>query len=190
MDDDGVLIQRYLGGDADAFEELVRRHQNVLFAFLLGRTRSRPLAEDLLQETFLRMLTHLPEYRHRDRLRSWLFRIAHHLVIDDVRARPPGQVSLDARPARLEGEGPAAGDTLPAPDARRPDRIAEGREEAARARAALDRLVPAQREVVLLRQAGLAFKEIARIQGCSINTALGRMHDAVLILRRALEADA
>lgn len=190
MDDDGTLIRRYLDGDAGAFDELVRRHSGVLLAFLLQRTGDRTLAEDLLQEVFIRMLTHLGTYRHRDRLRSWLFRIAHNLVVDEYRGRRAGTVSLEERVGRSDDPGPSLGDLLPADDARRPDRIAEGREDLARTRRAMDALTPAQREVVLLREAGMPFKEIARMQRVSINTALGRMHDAVQSLRARLEADA
>jgi RNA polymerase sigma-70 factor (ECF subfamily) len=191
VDDDGELLRRYLAGEAEAFDELVLRHQRPLFTFILNRVRDRGLAEDLLQETFARMLTHMADYRHRGRLRSWLFRVAHNLIIDDLRKRKGAVfVSIDERTEGPRGGGLALHERLPAPRRDEPDRIAEGADLAAVADRAARRLAPVQREVFLLRQAGLPFKEIARLQRCSINTALGRMHDAVQGLRRLLEEEA
>ena len=187
MDDDGELLQRYLEGDIGAFDELVRRHSPSVFAFIVHHTRERTRAEDVLQEVFIRMLTHLHEYRHRGRLRSWLFRIAHHLVIDEARQRRAARlISTETRPAAQGETGPTLGDLLPAPEQQQPEQRAERRELAAAAEDALGLLAPAQRDVFLMRQAGLSFKEIAHLQSCSINTALGRMHDAVLALRARL----
>jgi RNA polymerase sigma-70 factor (ECF subfamily) len=187
VDDDGVLISRYLDGDAGAFGTLVRRHSPALFAFLLWRLRDRHRAEDVLQDTFLRMLTHLGKYRHSGRLRAWLFSIARNLAIDTERAGGAGVlVSTEQAP----GEGmPTVGDLLPAPDSTRPDVIAERREGYAAARGALADLPASQREVFLMRQSGLTFREVARIQKVPLNTALGRMHDAVTRLRKRLKTE-
>lgn len=189
VDEDGVLIRRYLEGDAGAFDELYRRHGSPLFAFFLVRCRDRARAEDLLQELFLRVVTHLPRYRHSGRFRGWLFRIAHRLLIDEARRR--GGVVLVSSDAPVgAGDHPAPlGDSFAGPERLQPEQAAERGEAAAAATRALGRLSPAQREVFQLRQAGVAFKEIANIQGVSINTALGRMHDAVTSLRRQLQGE-
>lgn len=186
MDEDGALIRRYLDGDAQAFDELYRRHGPPLFAFLLVRCRDRARAEDLLQELFLRVVTHLPRYRHSGRFRGWLFRIAHRLLIDEARRR--GGVVLVSSDAPVgEGDRPTSlGESFAGPERLQPEHAVERGEAADAAVRALARLSPAQREVFQLRQAGVAFKEIAQLQGVSINTALGRMHDAVTNLRRQL----
>lgn len=187
MDDDGALIRQYLDGDSEAFNELMRRHASAIFGFLLLRVRDHQLAEDLLQEVFLRMLGAVRRYRHQDKLRAWLFRIARNLVIDHERRKAGIKlVSADTEVYAGQPGGPTVGEMLPGPDWMRPDRLAESRDEADAARQALANLAPAQQEVFLLRQAGMSFKEIARLQGCPVNTALGRMHDAVNTLRRQL----
>jgi RNA polymerase sigma-70 factor (ECF subfamily) len=185
-EDDGTVIDRHLDGDTDAFEILVHRHGPAIMGFLRWRTRDPILSEDLLQETFLRALQALRSYRHRDRLRAWLMRIARNLVIDHERRRSGRLVPLDAPLSAAEPDGATLGDLLPAPARWEPEPLVERRELAARARAAVDRLAPVQRDVFLMRQAGLSFKEIAKTQECSINTALGRMYDAVNHLRRNL----
>ncbi len=188
MDDDGALIERYLEGDSPAFDEIVRRHSAPLFWFILRRTRNRELAEDVLQETFLRMLNHLDTYSHRGKLRSWLFRIAHNRIVDEARRRGNAVVlPLDAAPESEDGSGRSFAESLAGPGRHDPAFAAETSEAARAARDGLARLPAAQREVFLLRQSGIPFKDIARYQGCSINTSLGRMHDAVNALRRMLE---
>jgi RNA polymerase sigma-70 factor (ECF subfamily) len=185
-DDDGALINRYLEGDPGSFEEIVRRHGPPILGYLRWRTRDAALAEDVLQEMFMRALKGLRSYRHRDRLRAWLIRIARNLVIDHERRAGGRLVELDAPLVAGETAGTTLGDLLPAPARYEPEPEAERRELAAAARKALDHLVPVQREVFLMRQSGLSFKEIAKVQGCSINTALGRMYDAVNHLRGVL----
>lgn len=188
MDEDGELVRRYLGGDVSAFDELVRRHAPGLLGFLLSRLRDRPRAEDVLQEMFLRVLRALPRYRHRDRFRAWLFRIAQNIMADaGRRGARVTLVSIDSRPPGADHDGPSLADQLPAPEHGAPDRVAERREVAAALREAVLRLPAAQRDVFLMRQAGLSFKEIARAQGCPLNTALGRMHDAIQALRRTVK---
>lgn len=190
MDDDGKLVQRYLAGEIAAFDELVRRHQGPLFNFISRHAPDRTAAEDILQETFVRMLTNIAQYRHRGRLRSWLFRIAHNLAVDEHRRRKTAAlVPLEGAAPGVEGTGLPLSERLPAPGGDGPESRAERREKSEAAAAALARLPEAQREVFLLRQSGLTFAEIARIQDCPLNTALGRMHDAIAALRRLLKEE-
>lgn len=194
MDDDGKLIRRYLSGEATAFDELVQRHQGPLFGYLLRMTGIREEAEDLAQDAFVRVLGNLGRYRHRDRFRAWLMSIARNLVFDrSRRAAGMKTVSADA-PAAAPGSDVEStetlGDRLPGPAHRQPEAVAERRERAAVAQKAIAALPEVQREVFLLRQAGLTFREIAKAQKCPLNTALGRMHDAVMTLRGRLEEKA
>lgn len=184
-EDDGALVRRYLDGEPDAFAELVARHAPAVLGYLRSRTRSPEAAEDLLQEAFLRVLRALPNYRHTERFRSWLLAIARNLATD--REREEGRKRMISIEQPVGGSATLTlGDTLPGPERHDPVRRAELRDDAARAMEALAALHPAQREVFELRQAGMAFADIARLQRVSINTALGRMHDAVAHLRHAL----
>ncbi|HAL93080.1 MAG TPA: hypothetical protein DCM68_08675, partial [Verrucomicrobia bacterium] len=131
-------------------------------------------ADEWFQETWVRAIQHMNIFRHKNLL-SWLFRIAHNLIIDQARRKKP-DVSLDE---------PAA-EPIPAA-ALSPADEAAGRDLGRHIAAAAARLPVEQREVFWLRMdAGLPFKEIARIQRCSINTALARMQYALQKLRDTL----
>lgn len=184
-DDDGALVRRYLDGEPDAFAELVARHAPAVLGYLRSRTRSLEAAEDLTQEAFLRVLRSLPRYRHRERFRAWLLAIARNLATD--REREEGRKKMVSIEQPVGASATLTlGDTLPGPERHDPARRAEIADDAARARQALAGLHAGQREVFDLRQAGMSFADIARLQRVSVNTALGRMHDAVRHLRAAL----
>jgi RNA polymerase sigma-70 factor (ECF subfamily) len=131
------------------------------------------LVDDLFQQTWIRVLDNLGRYEHRQRFISWLFRIAHNLVVDHVRRHARREmVEVDDRLAD-ESVGDAWEDM--------------DRETLLRAVAkGAETLSPEQQEVLALRQQGVPFREIAEIQDASINTVLGRMHYAVKRLRRML----
>ncbi len=82
---DETLMERYVEGDAVAFDELFRRYERRAFAFFARRTRSADRAEDLYQELFLRIHRARHAYDPRRPFAPWLFQIAHHLLIDDKR---------------------------------------------------------------------------------------------------------
>ena len=84
---DALLIKKSRKGDADAFEKLVRRYQRILFDFLIRSIRDRELAEDLFQETWIKVYQALPAYREEGRFKAWLLGIANHLVLDAWRHR-------------------------------------------------------------------------------------------------------
>ncbi len=74
-------------GDARAFDELYERYQTPLWAYFYRNTRDRQVAEDLAQETFLKLHSRFWDYLPSGRFKGWLFRIAHNLLIDDVRRK-------------------------------------------------------------------------------------------------------
>jgi RNA polymerase sigma-70 factor, ECF subfamily len=84
---DDELMLAIQGGDSRACEALVRRHQQSLLGFFFTNTRDRELAEDLSQETFLRVFDQAWDYLPRGLFRGWMFRIARNLLIDNVRRR-------------------------------------------------------------------------------------------------------
>ena len=182
---DEALLRRYeRAGDADAMEALVRRHAAALGAFLAGWGGDAE-AEDLAQETWLRVLRSPGAFRGGS-FRAWLLRVARNLAIDRSRRRAPA-LCLDA-PA--EGAGPDAPplvEVLPDDGAPAPDAALLGAEDRARLLAAVRALPGPQRDVFLLRAAGVAFADIAARFAIPLNTALGRMHYAMKALRAALD---
>ncbi len=177
-------LDRYRAGDREALGLLVERYRRPLFGFILKMTEGRGDAEDVFQEVWIRALRNLPRFR-AENLLGWLFRIAHNVVIDEVRRRK-ALVDLDAGRGGEEtdwtGRMPAEGLD--------PSAVAAGTDVGRRIRAAVDRLPAEQREVFWMRtEADLPFKTIAKIQRVSINTALARMHYAVRKLREELRGD-
>ena len=93
---DEVLVQRFLDtGDQTAFRRLVERHQERIFGYLLGMVRDREIANDLFQDTFLRVLSALrrerASYTHQDRFLPWAMRIARNAALDHLRSRKKWQ---------------------------------------------------------------------------------------------------
>ncbi|NLF16992.1 MAG: sigma-70 family RNA polymerase sigma factor [Lentisphaerae bacterium] len=170
---DSDLVSRCRQGDLSAFEGLYQRYRLPLYSYLnrlvSGQSQT---ADDLFQQTWVKVLDNLARYSEQQRFVSWLFRIAHNVAVDHHR-RGRQRESVEVT------EDCAVDDSAPWEALDR-----EVLREAVEAATAT--LSPEQREVVLLRQRGLSFKEIAVIQKSSINTVLGRMHYAVQHLRRRL----
>lgn len=182
--DDAKLLEAYREGDAEALGELVERYKRPLFGFILRFSEGREDADEVFQEVWVRAIKNMNRYRQKNLL-SWLFRIAHNLMIDRIRQRKP-VVSFD-KP--VGEEGVSLSEQL-ATRQLGPDSEAEGRELGLRIEGAVAKLPPEQREVFWLRmQADLSFKEIAKIQKCSINTALARMQYALSKLRSELACE-
>ena len=170
---DKQLIEQCRNGDEEAFEKLYYRYRRQLYAYLNGFFPNRTaLADDIFQQTWLRVLDNIGTYRHRQKFLSWLFRIAHNLATDHWRreARRPVTELDDTVP----GETDAPWEEM---DRKDRDRAVQR---------AISELPDAQREVVLLRQRDVSFKDIADIQQVSINTVLGRMHYAVRKIQQQL----
>jgi RNA polymerase sigma-70 factor (ECF subfamily) len=183
---DEELLAAYQHGDVGAFELLLRRHRAPLYTFLLRMLGEKTKAEDLAQETFLRIVKGAQEWEHRARFQTWLFTIARNLCTDHARRdRFRRADSLDAEGP--DGEGPMV-DSVPGSDPG-PARGAESARLRPILAKALLGLPPDQREVFLLReQAGLQFKEIADLTGANENTVKSRMRYALTGLRKALDA--
>lgn len=182
--EDRDLIAGYRrDGSVAALEQLVERHRAPLFGYIMNMTRDPNEADEVFQEVWLKVIRKIDGYRHRN-FRGWLMRIAHNLVVDRARKRKP-EVSLDDN---REDSRPMA-DTLTNGDPG-PGKKAEAAELGRRIADAVTTLPMEQKAVFLMRvEADLSFREIARIQRVSINTALARMHYALAKLRGQLRAD-
>lgn len=183
---DGELVRRYLDGQAAAFDALLARYGGPIYSYLLRLCGRPDEAEDLFQETMMRAIRGLSEgYREEGRFRPWLYRIAQRTAVDHLRKRRP-LVSLDA-PADTGADTVSLHEAL-ADEGPSPFRNAAEREDWERLVRAAGKLSAEQQQVFWMRVLGeLPFDEIAQALDCPLNTALGRMHDAVRKLRAALE---
>lgn len=159
-------------------DQLVERYQYRLVRYLVYLTARPESVEDLVQETWLRVLDRGGQYDGRSRFEAWLFSIARNLAIDDLRKRPV--VSLDAPDAA----GPARAVERQAPDRSSPFLAAARSEDAVRLAAALSLLEPIYREALLLRfQEDLSLQEVSQIVGAPVPTVSSRIHRGLGLLR-------
>ena len=172
---DSVLIKAYLHGDDKAFELLYSRYRKQLYGYLYNLLKNSGIdPDDIFEETWLRAINNLAKYRDDGRFSAWLFRLAHNIFIDHTRKnRNRFFVSADQEDVP----------ELPAPDHLSPGDELSNSELGTEIQQAVSKLSDEQREVFLLRQQELSFKEIAAIQKCSVNTALSRMNYAIKNLR-------
>ncbi|MCK9301444.1 MAG: sigma-70 family RNA polymerase sigma factor [Bacteroidales bacterium] len=181
---DEVLVKRFANGDNQAFDILLNRHRNRVYTYILLIVRNRDLAEDVFQETFMKVIVTIKQGRYVDngKFYAWVTRIAHNLIIDIFRKeRNENTVSND------EFEEVDLFNNSKFSDENIEDKLV--RNQVMSDVNNLVRMLPdSQKEVVVLRYyKNLSFKEIADQTGVSINTALGRMRYAVLNMRRMAE---
>ena len=180
---DDMLVALYLKGNNSAFDTLLNRHQDRLFNYIYFLVRSREVAEDIFQETFVKAITTLQQGRYQNdgKFAAWVTRIAHNLVIDQFRIeRNENAISNDEVEFDLLNDAKLAEGTI--------ENRMVNEQVLKDVRALIDELPDCQREVVFMRYyQDLSFKEISDITGVSINTALGRMRYAVLNMRRIAE---
>ncbi len=185
---DEELVSAYLDeSDEQAFRQLVERHQDRIFGYLMGMVKDRAVANDLFQETFERVIKAMHgergSYDRQGQWLSWVMSIARNAAIDHTRKQKKWtNVPQDEDDGRsfwdtLEDDSPYADEQLHRAEQR------EWLDEH------IEQLAPEQKEVLLLRQeTDLTFREIAELQDVSINTALGRMRYALKNLRKMMEA--
>lgn len=178
---DAKLVRIYLSGNDRAFENLFKRYERPLFSFILKFVRDRQIAEDIFQQTWIKVLNGLTGYEEKGKFSSWLFGIANNCCIDHSRKETRSKV--DDR-ASAEGMDLLEGDDCD------PESTFLKQEETEWLEKAIQTLPIEQKEVVLLRLHGqLPFKEIARVLGSPLNTVLGRMHYAVCNLRKMVDQE-
>ena len=174
---DDALMLAWAAGDASAFEVLYGRHRGPLFRFLLAQLRDRPLAEELYQDVWQRVIAARATWRPEAAFATWLYRIAHNRLNDHWRAqrhRPPAPLDAELRTAALA-------------DPEHPGSVAEQHEQRQRLQQALDELPDEQREVVLLRlERELTLEEIGQITGVGRETVKSRLRYAMDKLRARL----
>ncbi len=176
-----ALALLYVGGNNKAFDELLNRTQSSLFAYIMFVVRNEDVANDIFQETFVKVITRLQEGRYTDsgKFSFWLTRIAHNAIMDWYRAqRSEHIVDLADENDLSKLKGEQVMDNF-----RESELVNE--QVMDDVRRMMEALPAAQREVVYMRfYQQLSFKEIAELTGVSINTSLGRMRYALMNLRK------
>ncbi len=180
---DYELLSRFIKGEQSCFEELIHRHKNKVFAYISLYIRDQALAEDIFQDTFLKVIQSVKAGKYSDngKFISWVMRIAHNLIIDHFRRiKQMNVISNDNYESDLFNSKRFAEENIE-------DEMIK-RQIQKDIRKMISSLPDDQREVVILRHyAGLSFKEIADITDVSINTALGRMRYALINMRKTME---
>ncbi len=180
---DYELLTRFVKGEQSCFEKLIHRHKNKVFAYISLYIRDQALAEDIFQDTFLKVIQSVKCGRYSDngKFLSWVMRISHNLIIDHFRRiKQMNTISNDNYESDLFNSKQFAEENIE-------DTIVK-KQIHQDIRKMISHLPDDQREVVILRHyAGLSFKEIADITQVSINTALGRMRYALINMRKLME---
>lgn len=184
INEEAGLVRRCLAGDQKACRDLVKRFQRPVFSILVRMVRRAEDAEDLTQETFVRMFRALDRYDPERPFSSWLFTIASRLAIDHLRRRRVPTISLSqVEPGSHEERTIEVPDTGPGPD-----EITSNAEEEVRTQDLIDSLPPHYRIVVLLRhQQDLSYEEIAEALQMPLGTVKARIHRARALLKARIE---
>ena len=168
-------------GDADAFDALLARYQNRLYRYLLRLTADPAAAQDLFQETWLKVITRIDRYDESRPFEPWLFTVARNLALDHLRKASPESLdepseSGEPRVARIGAEGPGA-----------LDRLIE-RERRSLLERRLEELPALYREALTLRfEEEMSFEEIADVLSAPVSTVKSRVQRALAALRRSMQ---
>ena len=178
---DEELALLYVDGDNKAFDELLDRTQEKLFTYIMFVVRDHDTADDIFQETFVKVITKLQHRQYTDsgKFSFWITRIAHNVIMDWYRAQRNEHIVEPTEDNDLQNlRGASVLDTY-----RETEMV---NEQVLRDVKKMMNALPApQREVVYMRYyQQLSFKEIAELTGVSINTSLGRMRNALMNMRR------
>ena len=180
---DNELVQRFIGGDLNSLEILIHRHKGRVFSYILLIVKKQELAEDIFQETFIKVIRSLKKGKYIDngKFVSWVLRISHNLIIDHFRKEKlKGTVSNDSLEIDIFNSQRYSEDTIE-------DQMVNN-QILSEVKDLIKELPDDQQQVIIMRHyLDLSFKEIAEQTDVSINTALGRMRYALINLRKLVE---
>ncbi|MDQ2864367.1 MAG: sigma-70 family RNA polymerase sigma factor [Bacteroidota bacterium] len=178
---DQQLVHLYIDGDVEALTSLVNRYKDKIYTSIYLLVKDKYLAEDIFQDTFIRVIDTLNSGRYTDegKFLPWAMRIAHNLCVDHFR-------KIKRSPSIKTSDNHDIFEVLNFSEAGPDEKIMQLQSHD-RVRKLLEMLPEDQREVIVMRHyADLSFKEIAKLTNCSINTALGRMRYGLINLRKMM----
>lgn len=179
---DSVLVNNYISGNEKSLEILIIRHKQRIFSFILSKVSDREVAEDIFQDTFIKVINTLKRgaYNEEGKFLPWVMRISHNLIIDHFRRnkRLPKFNNTDD----FDIFDVLSDEMLSAENQIIKEQILED------VKKLVEELPEDQKEVLVMRMyKDMSFKEIAENTDVSINTALGRMRYALINLRKLIE---
>ena len=184
--DDHQLVTAYLAGNQKAFEVLLLRHKNKIYRFIYLKVKNQELAEDIFQETFVKIINtlQLGNYNEEGKFLPWAMRIAHNLVIDYFRKSSKVRMISESS---SKSEDFSIFSVLSSNDDDTLKSLSKTELETQMVEL-IDYLPESQKEIIKMRVfQDLSFKDIAELEGISINTALGRMRYALMNLRKMID---
>lgn len=180
---DNELVQRFIAGDQNSLEILIQRHKGRVFSYILLIVKNQELAEDIFQETFIKVIRSLKrgKYTENGKFVSWVLRISHNLIIDHFRKEKlKGTISNDNAGIDIFNSQKFSEETIE-------DQMINS-QILNEVKDLIQELPDDQQQVIFMRHyQGLSFKEIADQTDVSINTALGRMRYALINMRKMIE---
>ena len=182
LNDDAVLVKKYIAGDESSLSVLIKRHQQKIYSFIYSKVYDREITEDIFQDTFIKVIRTLKlgKYNEEGKFLPWVMRIAHNLVIDHFRKNnrmPKFDNTGDFNIFSVLGDG-----NLNAEKQLIKSQVEED------VKRLIEELPEDQKQVLLMRMyRDMSFKEISERTGVSINTALGRMRYALINLRKIID---
>lgn len=187
---DADLVALAQEGREAAFRELVRRYERPVFSLIFRMVRDRETAEDLAQDSFIKVLNHIDRYRPEFKLSSWLFKIANNVAIDFLRRRHLNTISLDGSPhAATQAEAEATSFDVAVRQESALEEM-EAKELGTAIERAIASLRPEYRSCILLRHVeGRSYEEIAATLDLPLGTVKTYIHRARHQLREALEGE-
>ncbi|MBK8806111.1 MAG: sigma-70 family RNA polymerase sigma factor [Bacteroidales bacterium] len=180
---DQELVRQFIDGSQSAFEVLLKRHKQKVYTHILYLVKEETLAEDLFQDTFIKVIKSLKQGRYNEdgRFSAWVMRIAHNLVIDYFRKQKNyKEISTDAFEIDIFSSPKFSEKNI--------EQNIVSKQLAIQLKNLVQELPEEQKSIVIMRlYLDMSFKEIADFTNVNINTALGRMRYAILNLRKLIQ---
>lgn len=187
LTDQEVVLRARQGKEA-AFRELIGRYERPVFSLIYRLVRDREKAEDLSQETFIKVLNAIDRYDPSYKFSSWIFKIAHNTALDHLRKKEPETLSLDGSPHATTAAEAEASSVSVASDTPSPEEYTAHQELKGVLEQAIATLRPEYRTaIVLCHMEGRAYEEIAEIMEVPLGTVKTYIHRARHELRQTLE---
>lgn len=170
------LILKCKSGDGESFRQLIKLYKNQLFGYLLRFTNSKDVAEELFQETLIKVWKGIKKYNHNKKFSSWLFTIAHNVAMDFLRKNKSTFTNYE--------------EIISKPSNENLEETIIKNETLEIINESINNLSQKQKAVFLLRQHGeMTFKEIAKVTGEPLNTVISHMHYSIKRIKKQIELE-